>query len=261
MAVGCSHGDLASPDRLNEVLSFRERFKPEIRFDLGDIMDTAAFRTGAKGTKDQSQKIAPDNLAAVEWMRRYEPTHITWGNHDWRLRDWQEHPDAVTSFAAGIVWGALQDEAKRLRAWQLPYANRKAFKMGGVYWTHGTMHGENALRDHAEQFGGPVVMAHIHRAETTHGRTVAESGSFAVGTLANVDKMSYAERMRSKNRWSAGVVFGEICETGSKLWLARNLTQDEIEPPSGDLFRRPTGVDGWKPQIKISNPIQFPPGC
>lgn len=260
-AIGCSHGDLAHADRLNEVIAFVDRFKPEIRFDLGDIMDTAAFRNGARGTKDESQPVAPDNLAAVEWLRRYRPTHITWGNHDWRLVHWQGHPNAAVSFAASTVWGCLQDEVKKLHAWQLPYKDRLAFHMGGVYWTHGTQYGENALRDHAEKFGGPVVMAHIHRAETSQGRTVRESGSFSVGTLSDIHRMTYADTNRAKNRWGAGVVFGEMCETESKLWLARNKTEDEIGPETATLFKRPTGADGWQPLKIQENPILFPPGC
>lgn len=259
-AVGCVHGNLAYPERLDEVLSFVDRFKPEIRFDLGDIMDTAAFRSGARGTKDESAPIKPDNLAAVEWMRRYRPTHICWGNHDWRLVEWQGHHNEALSFAASVVWGALQDEVKKLHAWQLPYANRASFHMGGVHWTHGTMFGENALRDHAEQFGGPVVMAHIHRAESIHGRTVNESGSFSVGTLADVTKMHYADRSRAKNRWGAGIVYGEMCETESRLWLARNKTVEEMQCPKTDLFKPPTGSEGWRVTVRPDNPIQFPPG-
>jgi hypothetical protein len=260
VAIGCVHGDLANQDRLNEVLAFCERFKPEIRFDLGDIMDTAAFRNGARGTKDESKPIKPDNLAAIDWMRRYRPTHICWGNHDWRLVEWQGHHNEATSFAASYVWDALQKEVKRLRAWQLPYAHRARFEMGGVNWTHGTMFGENALRDHAESFCGPVVMAHIHRAESVHGRTVEESGSFCVGTLADVSKMHYADRNRAKNRWSAGVVYGEMCDTESRLWLARNKTVEEIQCPKVDLFKPPTGELGWRPIEKLHNPIVFPPG-
>ena len=262
MATGCSHGELAYPERLDEVIAFRERFKPEIRFELGDVIDTAAFRSGARGSKDESQPILPDKLAAIEWLRRYEPSHIAWGNHCWRLMEWQGHPNAALSFAAGIVWGALQDEARKLNAWQVPYEIGKNWlHMGGYYWGHGFMFGENALRDHAEMLGGPVVHAHTHRAETVHGRMIHECSSYSVGTLADVSKMHYADRQRSKTRWGAGVVFGEMCETESKLWLARNRTDDEIVDPKVDLFKPPTGVDGWQPRVRPPNPILFPPGC
>jgi hypothetical protein len=262
VAIGCTHGDLAHPERLNEVIAFCDRFKPEIRFDLGDIMDTAAFRSGSRGTKDEAQPIAPDNLAAIEWLRRYQPTHIAWGNHDWRLVEWQGHPNAALSFAASTVWACLQDEVRKLHAWQVPYHITKGwFQMGGYFWGHAYMFGENATRDHAEMLGGPVAHAHTHRAETSHGRTLYDSASFSVGTLADVEKMHYADRQRSKTRWGAGALFGEMCETESRLWLARNKTHEEMDVPVASLLKRPTGADGWQTPEKLHNPIVFPPGC
>ncbi len=57
MAVGCTHGDLVNPQARADVLAFRKRFKPEIRFDLGDLIDTACFRGGAAGTKALSAAV------------------------------------------------------------------------------------------------------------------------------------------------------------------------------------------------------------
>lgn len=261
MAVGCTHGELAHPERLAEVLAFKTRFQPEIRFDLGDWIDIASFRGGAAGTPDESRSIEPDKLAAVAWIQQYSPTHITHGNHDWRIYERQFHHTAIIAECSRSIWNEVQATIRSVGAWQLPYNNTASIFMGGVHWLHGTMYGENALRDHAEQFGGPVVHAHTHRAESAHGRTTKESGSHSVGTLADVKRMTYAERRRSTTRWSAGCLFGEMCETESKLWLARNKTQDEIVTPGTDLFKPPMGVDGWQTQVRIPNPIIFPPGC
>ena len=233
-AVGCTHGDLASKGRLDEVLKFVDRYQPEVRFDLGDIMDTAAFRSGARGTKDETQPIAPDNLAAIEWMRRYRPTHLTWGNHDWRLVEWMNHYNATLAFAAATVWGALQDEVRRMGVQTRPYhISRNSFYMGGVHWMHGFMFNQNAVRDHAEMVGGRVVMAHLHTPEQVPGRVINAGPSFCVGTLADVDKLSYADRNRSKTRWGAGVVFGEMCETESHLWLASAKPGEPLRFPPG----------------------------
>jgi len=73
--------------------------------------------------------------------------------------------------------------------------------------------------------------------------------------------MTYADTNRAKNRWGAGVVFGEMCETESKLWLARNKTEDEVGATPEILFKKPTGADGWQTITKVNNPIVFPPGC
>ena len=42
MAVGCTHGHLIHPKLRKQVLAFRKAFNPQIRVDLGDLIDTAA---------------------------------------------------------------------------------------------------------------------------------------------------------------------------------------------------------------------------
>jgi len=222
MAVGCSHGDIADRGIQQQVIDFRKRYRPEIRFELGDVIDTAAFRAGARGTKDEARPVAPDFLAGREWLLRYEPTHIAWGNHDARLQEMIDSPSAVTAHAASTLWGDLQQTAAKLKAKTVDYDyERNWFHVGGTYWGHGFWFNEAAVRDHAEYLGGPVVMAHLHVPQSVQGRTRAWTESFCVGTLGDIDKFSYARRRRATSRWAHGVVWGEVCETEAKLWLAR----------------------------------------
>lgn len=227
MAVGCTHGHLAHPQRQREVLQFKKRFDPHVAFDLGDLIDTAAFRSGAHGTKDEAEPIAPDRMAAVDWIRKYQPTHITWGNHDWRPYELQFHHNAIIAEAAATVWTRLIDAAKEVGAKTKPYDIKKGwFFMGGYGWTHGYMYSESAVRDHSEMAGVPVVMAHIHRPLQERGRMLIDRPSFCVGTLGDLDKFDYARRRRAFTRWAAGMVFGEMCENNSRLWLV-SARQDE----------------------------------
>jgi hypothetical protein len=221
MAVGCTHGDLGNKDIQKQVLKFKDDFKPHVRFDLGDIVDTAAFRTGAVGTPDETHDVENDYLHAIQWLKKYQPTHISWGNHDDRLPHLMSHPNALISYAAGQVWHHLQDTTKELKALTVPYDYEHGwFEMGGHYWGHGYWYNMQAVRDTAEYLGGPVVMAHLHHPEQTPGRTRKGSTSYCVGTLADIDSMKYARRRRATSRWGHGVVFGEICDTEAQLWLA-----------------------------------------
>jgi hypothetical protein len=234
MALGCTHGDLADPSRLDEAIAFRDRFQPEIKFDLGDVADTRAFRSGARGSKDGASDPVPDRNAAAGWIRRYEPTHLTWGNHDWRLVEWQNHPDAVVAFAASLIWEELQKAVREVHAKTRPYHIEKGwFKMGGVHWGHGWMFNQNAVRDHAEMVGGRVVIAHLHTPEQVPGRVIGAGSSACVGTLSDVDKMTYADRNRSKTRWGAGIAFGEISERDTRLWLASARPGEPLIFPPG----------------------------
>lgn len=221
VAIGCSHGNLANRSIQKQVLDFVKRFDPEIRFDLGDVMDTAAFRSGARGTRDESENVGGDQLAAVRWLQQYQPTHLAWGNHDVRLLEWMDSSDAVVAHAAGCVWNELQTAVNKLKCKTVPYDYERGwFEMGGTFFGHGYWYPETALRDHAEYLGGPVVMAHLHRPQQISGRTRTYSKSFCVGTLADIDSMKYARRRRATSAWGHGVVFGEIAADRAELWLA-----------------------------------------
>jgi len=233
LACGCSHGDLANKERLAEVLAFKQTYKPKYVVELGDLMDTAAFRSGARGTADESVPVAPDTLAACDWIRALEPTHVAYGNHDWRLRHWMEHPNAILSHAATVVWNALDDTVKSVGAITVPYdIDDGWFKLGAHYWGHGYMFNEHAVRDHAEMLGGPVVMAHVHVPQQVPGRVRGAQGSFCVGTLADVKKLSYARTRRNTTRWNGGCVWGEVCENESRLWLSEGVGLGPIQFPT-----------------------------
>jgi len=233
-AIGCTHGDLVDPTRLDEVMAFVHRFEPKLRFDLGDLIDTAAFRHGAKGTQDESHPIEPDRIAGVEWIKRYKPTHISWGNHDWRLVEWRSHHNAVLAFAAGVVWNALEDAARDVGAKTVPYdLDDGWFYEGGMYWGHGYWFPESAVRDHAEYLGGPCCIAHLHRPLQERSRTRTSRDSFCVGLLGDPKKMTYARRRRATSRWAGGCVFGEICDNDHALWLATGQPRQPIHFPAG----------------------------
>jgi hypothetical protein len=235
MALGCTHGELADGSRLDEAIAFRDRFNPEIRFDLGDLIDTAAFRAGAAGTKDGSRDPLPDKNAASEWIRRYEPTHITWGNHDWRLVKWQGHPNAVVSYAASTIWEDLQKAVREVGAKTRPFINSKDgwFFMGGRAWGHGYLHNQNAIRDTAEMVGCPIVQADLHVPEQIPGRTYDTDASFCVGTLADIAKMTYAETFRNRSRWAAGITFGEMSTKETRIWLVSAVPGKPLIFPPG----------------------------
>ncbi len=229
MGIGCRHGELAHLGISDQVIAFRDSYKPDIRFDLGDVLDTTAFRSGVKGTKDEKANPGRDFWAGKNWLERYEPTHIAWGNHDARLLELSDSPNGVTAHAAATLWNDLQDTAAHLHAKTVPYDFQKGwFDIGGHLWGHGYWYNEAAVRDTAEFFGRPVVMAHIHTPMVVEGRTWAWSQSFCVGMLADAEKLTYNRRRRATSRHGHGLVFGEISDTEAHLWLASC-------PPGGKL--------------------------
>lgn len=236
VAIGCTHGEHLDPRLAQQVLDFTASYKPEVRFHLGDVADTAAFRSGAIGTPDEAADPQADCDASIRFMEQYRPNRISWGNHDWRLVELARHPRGLVAFAAAQAWEQLQSVARKLRAKTVPYDYEHGwFEEGGHYWGHGYWYNVNALRDHAEFLGGPVVMAHLHRRQQLPGRTRKDSMSFCVGTLADGDKMTYSRRRRATSEWGPGLVFGEMCETESRLWLVRGEKRGLLYFPPGLL--------------------------
>jgi len=233
MAVGCSHGHLIDKTIEAQVLWFRDQWKPDTRVHLGDVMDTAAFRSGAKGTSDESEPIIPDRDAALGFLKAYEATHICWGNHDWRLHKLMSDRSAIVQMCASKLWFELEETARNLRAKTAPYHYRKnILKIGGVHYMHGISFARNAIQIHSNFVGGRVVFAHTHRNGQWSPDGLADRSSFNVGTLADPDKMPYAHERLATGSWGPGVVFGEYTDEESVLWLASSDQGKPLRFPS-----------------------------
>jgi hypothetical protein len=234
MAVGCSHGEFVHPVIREQVLEFKRRFNPEVRFHLGDMLDTACFRSGAAGTKDEAHSPRDDESEAHRFMDEYEPNRIAWGNHDWRLNELMASPKAIVATLAGDMWRRLEDHAARLRAKTVPYDIEDGWIYeGGVAWGHGFMYNLFAVRDHAEMLGCPVVMAHLHAPQQVEGRTVKDTSSFCVGAMADDRKLLYGRRRRNSVTHGHGIVYGEVSETQARLWLIRSANGEPLAFPPG----------------------------
>jgi len=219
LAVGCSHGNLIDPVAAHAVLRFRDQWKPAATIHLGDAIDTAAFRSGAKGSNDESEPIAPDIDAGIEFLKALRPTLIFNGNHEARLWNLMSHHNAIVSKCATSIVETLRANAKSLRAEYVEDWGIRAWrKLGNYSLGHGYLFGDSFLRDTAESHGNAIV-AHAHRAGMYTGRTGQASTAYCVGTLCEVSKMSYASARRSTLSWAAGFVWGEYTSDETVCWL------------------------------------------
>lgn len=232
MAVGCSHGEFVHPVIRAQVLEFKRRFKPHYRFDLGDLMDTACFRSGAAGTKDESHSSRDDKAAALKWIAEYEPTHLAWGNHEWRLYELSTHPKAIVRDLADEMWGQLEAAAAKVKAKTVPYDIEDGWHyLGGMAWGHGFMYNQFAVRDHAEMLGCPVVMGHLHAPHQVEGRTIKDTCSYCVGAMADDRNLTYGRRRRNSVIHGHGIVYGEVSEDKAHLHLLRSQNNNPLRIP------------------------------
>ena len=219
LAVGCSHGDLIDPNASAAVLAFKDKYKPHTTVHLGDFLDTAAFRGGAKGTEDESREIAPDFNAGLTFIKKLRPQIILNGNHEARLWRLANHHNAIVSECAQGLIERIRTAAAICKAEYVEDWSIRAYRTLGNYKVmHGYMYGENACRDHAEAHGN-VIFAHTHRAGMAKGRRDDNPTGYCVGTLSNIPNMDYAAARRSTLSWAGGFVWGEYCDTQTVCWI------------------------------------------
>lgn len=231
LAIGCNHGHLADETALKAVLSFKEKWKPDTTIHLGDCIDLAALRTGAKGTTDESVNISDDFKAGTSYLRELRPNYFFIGNHEDRLYKLQIHPNAIISHCAGNVIGDLNDICKKLRCQIIPYDIDAGWrKFGDCDFGHGYMFNMQAIRDHAEM-RGKCVIAHLHRVGQEPGRRSDHPVGYCVGTLANINRMTYAKTQRSRTAWSQGFAWGEYCDNEAVIRLERRCNSGEWRIP------------------------------
>jgi hypothetical protein len=231
MAVGCTHGHLIDNEARAKVLQFKRDWEPHTTIDLGDLIDTAAFRSGARGTKDECEPIAPDRFAARDWLLEYEPNVITWGNHDWRVWELSEHPNAIVAQAAMCVRDELLSIAGKLKAETVPYhIDEGWWRMGDTLVGHGYMYNTNAIADHARKFGR-CIFAHLHRTGSESADRLGGPRAFCAGYLADGKRMRYAHRRPAYLRWNNGLIWGEYTDTSSVIWLAEAPREGEWRLP------------------------------
>jgi len=227
LAVGCSHGKYADKTAIQAVLEMREKWHPSIVVHLGDWCDTTAWRSGAAGSSDESEPVAPDIDGGISFLRELRPTHVLDGNHEDRIPRMLNHRNAVVAYAAQKATSFIDDCFQSIGCRRIPYDGVfQRLVIGNVTFTHGTIYNENSARDMAEMYGGKVIFGHTHRAQVGEGRTLKESTGYCVGTLTRRGEMDYAKARRATFGWRQGLVFGEIGPKDSAVWL---ITRGEFQ--------------------------------
>jgi len=226
IAVSCSHGKYADKTAIEAVLTMRDKWKPSIVVHLGDWCDTTAFRSGAHGTSDESEPVAPDIDGGIMFLKEYRPTHVLDGNHEDRIPRLLNSNNALVAYSAQQATNYIDESFKKIGCRRIPYNGVfQTLVIGNVTFTHGTIYNENSARDMAEMYGGQVIFGHTHRAQVGEGRTLKESTGYCAGTLTRRGEMDYAKCRRATFGWRQGIVYGEIGPKDSAVWL---LTRSEF---------------------------------
>lgn len=216
MAVGCNHAKMACPHATQAALDFKRHFEPDKTIHIGDIFDATCWRSGAKGTKDESEDVREDIQAGLLFLDRLEPNLVFLGNHD--IRPWEqtesnkaivrmaaeEFVHQVESFIKDDLKAELVDNYDITRSWRM---------LGDCLIGHGFMFNENAIRDHAEYHGKSCIIAHLHRQGMEQARAALGATGYCIGYLGDPEKFGYANRNRAKSKWTRGWAYGEYTDS------------------------------------------------
>lgn len=215
MAVGCSHGMHIDEAAAKAVCKFRDSYKPKHVIHLGDFLDTAALRSGAKGSEDESEPIRPDMQSGLEFLTKLRPTMVLCGNHEDRLWRLRAHHSAVVAELTSMLVSEIESTCRRLRAPLFPWSGSwQGVMLHGWRFMHGTLFSENATRDHAEAYGN-VIHAHTHRPAVAKGRRIDNPTGICVGTLTRIRELEYAKARRATLSWGQAFAWGELGPKGS----------------------------------------------
>ena len=224
MAVGCTHAGHIDRKSWDQVLRFRDRWRPVETIHLGDFLDTAGWRAGARkdpDDPDRSASFADDYLHGMTHLKELAPTRVHFGNHENRVASLMRSPSAVVAYAAEQGMQAIEQTVKKLKARLFPYDIEEGLSLlGDTVFLHGFSAAESAVRDTIESMGKPIVMAHLHRPEIARGRVLGSPVGICTGTLANIGMMGYARQRRATYRWGHGFAYGEYCQDACVSWLA-----------------------------------------
>lgn len=222
MAVGCSHGNRIDPIASEAALRFKKEFKPHTVIHLGDFMDTACLRSGARGTPDESEPLRPDIEYGLDFIEKLGCSIVLCGNHEDRLWALARHSTTIIAELAGSVISEIELTCQKIKAELVPYHVLRGYReVGGYKYLHGYWYNINAARDAAESYGN-CVFAHTHTTAMAKGRRLDNPTGFNVGTLTNIPNMDYATKRRQTMAWSQSFLAGEYAGDKSQLWLVEN---------------------------------------
>lgn len=236
LAVGCSHGHMADQALLRQVLTFKERFKPQLTIHLGDAIDLACLRTGAAGSADEAADPEGDLNDGLAFLSQLRPQVYLLGNHEARLRHLMESPKAIVSALACRVYQQIQDRAREIKCKVIDYNFQDGwYSFGDTLAGHGYMVNEMAVRDHAESIctgsHNKVILAHLHRVTQAEGRNRAHPTGYCVGWLGDPKQAGYAAQRRASTSWSRGFAWGEFCDNETIIWLAKETKNGTFRLP------------------------------
>ena len=137
-AATCSHGSDIDPKAREAFLTFLDRYNPHQRIHLGDAIDLACLRAGARrdpDDPDRAESLMDDLLAGLSFLHEMRPTMYFHGNHEARAVALTHSANLVVAYAAGAVMAKIQ-QSRKIQNRDHPLS-RHGTRLGAVFGRHG----------------------------------------------------------------------------------------------------------------------------
>lgn len=202
-------------------------WKPKWRVHLGDAWDFRALRKKAEA-EERAEGISYDYNCGFELLEWYRPHFLTMGNHDYRL--WRAAKETSNGVMADLCASLAEDAEEKLRKLRIqwcPYAVDQFLQlpMGGPKLIHGFKSSMYPAKAHFDVWGS-CLFGHVHRPDSYEARHIDGGKAYALGTLANLKKMTYADHHAAKLGWRQSFRIGQHnTKTGS--WNSWEITKED----------------------------------
>jgi len=230
-----SHGDLVCRKTLKKFYEFMDDWKPKHRVHLGDVWDFRALRMGASN-EDRADSIKVDYQAGIQLLEEYKPSMLTLGNHCDRLwRIAAEHSNRTLADLAACKVEETEEFFRKQRIQWTPWNVRKTLKIGNLSIFHGFKTGLNHAKAHFAMYGSSIY-GHCHTPTDYVASHIDGGSSHSVATMADIDKMTYADHHGAKLGWRKGWAYG-LHNTKTGAFRIYHATEEDgqIVSPHGIL--------------------------
>jgi len=238
IAIPDTHGSIADPQALQAFLADLELINPSEIVMLGDHLECGGFlaQHHTLGYVAQSEYSFEDDVIAtnqlLDTVQKLAPNasiDYIEGNHERRLEAWvctqvlkhkQDGDYLRRMFSANSVLSIEKRGIRWIRQGVF-YDNLPlpaTIKRGHCYFTHGSSTAKHAAAEHVKKFGGNVVYADTHRADSYVIRTVKEGtiGAWNPGCLCQLQPLW---QHTNPTEWSHGYGLQLVNTNGSFLHI------------------------------------------
>lgn len=220
-----NHGELGDEDSLSALYAYRKDFKPDICVGGGDHYDCAALRKGAMDEMEGVRSLKDDFDAGKDFFARYRPTHVTWGNHEYRLESMaRANRSSVVRDFCSDRFDEINRHARKCGAKTIvPYRRDKPIRVGPFTFHHGIGSDLTKMGLFWATQGGCVIVGHGHTGQQVNLPKFGRGAAFMSPCLGRLDAFDYSENRLTAAKHNNGFIAGWFKGDEWKAWIIHRL--------------------------------------